>query len=62
MMDKLKPCPFCGAEAELREKPNENPQSGTMYNIRCSRQHCMGRNTKWLLDKHELARAWNIRA
>ena len=29
--DKLKPCPFCGAESDIMTVPNEYPDFGAMF-------------------------------
>lgn len=41
-MDKLKPCPFCGAEAEFTTVSNNSNHTGVGFNyiIACSKCNC----------------------
>jgi Lar family restriction alleviation protein len=50
-MDKLKPCPFCGGEAVLK-------QISDRWTVHCS-QHCAG--TRIFNDKQKAIDAWNRR-
>ena len=35
---ELKPCPFCGGEAELRKSPNSRSEEGaSFYDVRCKK-------------------------
>ena len=58
-MIKLKPCPFCGGEAEM--KIHEHIPRGFDYTPRCKDSSCCGRiMKKW--NNEETARyAWNLR-
>jgi len=59
-MTELKPCPFCGSEAELivgRHTP-----TGNEYTPRCTNKSCPGRVTKKWLDRQQAVDAWNRRA
>ena len=53
MSEKLKPCPFCGGEAEFRGGSSTTPY------IRC--KECGGR-TMSSFDSAKLRAAWNRRA
>lgn len=53
MSDKLKPCPFCGGEAEMREGSSTKPY------IRCKRCGCRTGSSRY---RGNLAKAWNDRA
>jgi hypothetical protein len=61
-MKELKPCPFCGSPAELRERENMNPQGGKQYNVRCSNPSCICKPLAWRRDRIEIMTLWNIRA
>lgn len=56
----LKPCPFCGGEAHIKEVVSA---CETLYTAGCSDSECMGYET-WLLKptKEEAIAAWNRRA
>ena len=49
-MNKLKPCPFCGGEPELKK-------TGAWRWIECK----CGVNTEWELDKKKVIDIWNRR-
>lgn len=57
---KLKPCPFCGGEAEIYKKlDNYFPDR---YYPRCLTQHCIGRNrTTYYRTEEAAIKAWNKR-
>lgn len=59
-MDELKPCPFCGREAHIKEVVS---CCDKLYTVGCSDSECMGYET-WLLKpaKEEAIAAWNRRA
>lgn len=56
----LKPCPFCGGGAHIKEVVSA---CETLYTVGCSDSECMGYET-WLLKptKEEAIAAWNRRA
>lgn len=56
----LKPCPFCGGEAHIKEVVSA---CETLYTVGCSDSECMGYET-WLLKptKEEAIAAWNRRS
>lgn len=57
--EELKPCPFCGGEAELINTDIAgiqgvcNPITVSCKNCRC--------NTDWFNNKNKAVSAWNIR-
>lgn len=51
---KIKPCPFCGGEAEVHTS-YENPD---VFNVRCTQ--CFAR-TGWHHTPENAVRAWNAR-
>ena len=56
----LKPCPFCGGEAEMhRTIP---VPSGFDYTPRCKEKSCPGRLTKKYMGELIAVYAWNRRA
>ena len=60
MAEALKPCPFCGGEAHIKEVVSA---CSVVYTVGCSDSECMGFET--LLCKttpEEAADAWNRRA
>ena len=59
-MSGLKPCPFCGGEAHVKEVVSACEM---LYTVGCSDSECMGHET-WLLKptKEEAIAAWNRRA
>lgn len=52
MTEKLKPCPFCGGEAEIIEE-------GIGFNIKCA--DCYAEMTPFVTDKREAIKMWNTR-
>ena len=60
MMEELKPCPFCGGEAELKLIPNYFTQglSSNGWAIECTRCHCT--QTPHMSD-HDAVEDWNER-
>lgn len=57
-MAELKPCPFCGSNAEIK-------RSGYGYSVECSLEHvnCAVIPRTWPYDTEEEAKnAWNTRA
>lgn len=57
MSDELKPCPFCGAEAMLKEKPYHTVLP--LFEIRCAKAGCEAEINGWV--KSKTIKAWNIR-
>lgn len=58
MKDKLKPCPFCGGEAELVLSLSS---SGMVYSIECNKKECPLSRTKWFNKKEKAVEMWNRR-
>ena len=59
-MEKLKPCPFCGGEAEIINKGDKfHPDR---FVPRCKGKYCIGRNIKYFPSEHCAAIIWNGRA
>ena len=58
-MDELRPCPFCGGEAQVVRKPYE-----TKFCVGCGDDACLGfSGLGWLYETEEqAAAAWNRRA
>lgn len=55
-MAELKPCPFCGGEAEVFEDDGA-------FGVRCSNSICIGNDFKPMYDdEHYASKAWNRRA
>jgi len=59
-MVALKPCPFCGGEAEM--KTSKHIPSGTDYTPRCKNTSCCGRLTKKYTVEETAVYMWNRRA
>lgn len=60
-MDKLKPCPFCGGVAEVRDCGRIiKKKYREFYTIRCS--VCMGTVPRYLPTVAEAIEVWNRRA
>ena len=60
MTDKLKPCPFCGLPAVLKETPHI--PHGTDYTPQCIDPSCCGRLSKKFTAKATAISFWNRRA
>ena len=59
-MAELKPCPFCGGEAEM--KVSKHIPTGYDYTPRCKDKTCCGRlSKKWVLKSFAIYE-WNRRA
>lgn len=56
-MEDLKPCPFCGAEAQLREE-QPVPTDDYYYRVRC--RQCWA-TTDWNNKPDGAIEAWNRR-
>ena len=56
MNNKLKPCPFCGAEAEVHKNVFAE---GTVYTVECISCSC---GLDWFDTEEEAIEAWNRRA
>jgi len=54
MSENLKPCPFCGAKAEILHYENDG------YLPECTK--CCGMVEKWFNTPEEAISAWNRRA
>ena len=54
---ELKPCPFCGGEAEIVD--TGDLYGHCEYSVSCTSCNC---NTDWLTNKKEAVQAWNKRA
>lgn len=54
----LKPCPFCGNEAELYSQPTTDGQEITLWEVQC--YGCAARTKSWQ-HKEEAVTHWNIR-
>ena len=58
-MNELKPCPFCGGEAELNESASGLPY----FSIWCKNENCIAGAVQVRdFDKERLVNAWNTRA
>ncbi|HDK27622.1 MAG TPA: hypothetical protein ENG48_11135 [Candidatus Atribacteria bacterium] len=66
-MEYIKPCPFCGAEAEFfqRELLGDDynySEDNNSWDIRCSNQTCyLSYGADWWLGKEEIIMLWNQR-
>lgn len=59
MTEELKPCPFCGGEAELNESESVFPY----FSIWCKNENCIAGAVQVKdFDKERLVNAWNTRA
>ncbi len=56
--DRLKPCPFCGADAERMSHENYKAE---VYYIRCSNDGCRCGETKHYWNEEDAVKAWNRR-
>jgi len=59
-MSELKPCPFCGSEADVHPH-NFGDSKKTDYTIYCSNKDC-GSSFCWYDTPEESIKAWNKRA
>ena len=58
-MTELKPCPFCGSEAELNESESGLP----IFSIWCKNENCIAGAVQVKdFNKERLVNAWNTRA
>lgn len=67
MGDKLKPCPFCGSDAELKTDvrfPRNMCVPKRAYEVFCTNYDCIiGRVDEiYFLNKKKAIKAWNRRA
>jgi len=63
MTDNLLPCPFCGGEAQLQERMDEDLWSHNIVewsNVKCS--HCDCEMDDWPSHYRDAINAWNTRA
>ena len=58
MSIKLKPCPFCGGEAEIKE---HNQCFSTAYSVVCKDKNCRGRSAKPMRILEVAVYSWNRR-
>lgn len=62
--DRLKPCPFCGSEAEMLTVPEDHPDAGAVF-AQCTHSACMASSALVypLMDdvKPLLLERWNKR-
>lgn len=62
MSDELKPCPFCGAPAELEQCDTEGPRE-FRWTVGCHDDECIGYQSLTTYDRQITAvAAWNRRA
>ena len=59
MENELKPCPFCGSEAEIKTC---NQCLAKAYSVVCKDKHCRGRGKKPVIDIGKAIENWNRRA
>lgn len=59
MANELKPCPFCGREAELITRKQCLADA---YSVRCTNKGCRGHTQRLVRVKHKAIEAWNRRA
>lgn len=72
MSEKLKPCPFCGTEVELKRYPLRDSPGCHIFSIHCEKCGCrirLGRygetHTLYISEKeamNNVIKAWNTRA
>lgn len=55
-MSELKPCPFCGGEAKLRETSRD------IFRIECINPFCIAFDLHPFTSKESAIKAWNTRA
>ena len=61
-MAELKPCPFCGGEAEIgRRRSDYNHWKQDGFIPRCKDTKCMGRSTRVFQTETAAIKAWNRR-
>lgn len=64
---KLKPCPFCGSDAELKTDiryPRHMRQPKRAYEVFCTNYDCIigGVDDRYYTNKEKAIKAWNRRA
>lgn len=57
LIERLKPCPFCGAGAEIREWKRP-----ARYQVRCLNKECVSKSGGVRPDREAAIAAWNNRA
>ena len=57
-MTDLKPCPFCGGEAMVKEAI---AYAESVYTVGCGDSECMGYEGPWRRSKEDVIAAWNRR-
>ena len=58
-MSELKPCPFCGGEALLRERYIQGIANRKHYRREC--RHCKATFADWYRSIKKADEAWNLR-
>ena len=67
MSEALKPCPFCGSDPAVFEKPKSHFYQHVHtieygYTIECRNELCMVKpTTEWYITKEAVIAAWNTR-
>ena len=59
MSEKLKPCPFCGGEAEMQITILYNLKANSLHFIHCGK--CWSSTFQYFSKKEEAIKAWNTR-
>ena len=60
MSKELKPCPFCGGEAEIIDYPLKSDDE--LFAVICTNNNCLVHpETPYYLGKERACRAWNRR-
>ena len=58
----LKPCPFCGAKAEMKVEHHIPASRGYDYTPRCTETGCCGRSAKKYNNEEQAIYRWNRRS
>lgn len=61
MTDDLKPYPFCGCRAKIKEKPCKIYDGAPWYYVECGRSSCRARTSAWG-QRAQAIISWNKRA
>lgn len=58
----LLPCPFCGGEARLIEKPDIEYNAPSDWDAGCTTRECfLEEGAEWYLEKEQVIKLWNKR-